>query len=653
MIINLVEIGKINTQRELKKYPINRPIFLNNYLFHYFILTNNLKGLRLKKFNVFKENEEGLNAFHLAAKYNNYSILRYLIKTYPDYIYNRNTVGENFLHYCDPTYRHYLKFVMKYSLDWPYLYQKYSKNNICNLDTLFSTGSYDTIRQIIVKYKFKYDIYNETPTYFNLLLNDHLKTKEIILLLKNIYKQDNRIFSYSDLQGNSFLYPVVLKGDLRLLKYLYKLNQKNKVIIFDAYTPINTYHIFSLAYNKGLIENDFTMSKYILNKIIDDHNFNETNKDGDNLAHFILKTRVNKFAGDYGIEKKILSNYKNWTQVNIDNETPLDYIVNLDYDKYSDFVKGAQINKSYKIGKIEDKKWEKLIKKLPKIKDDSKEIKLSSAEYSHGNIFQARFTDIAIFSYYLDNKYKNLYLPRYSGKIKALVYSNGIKYPDNMLKNYHNFAWLIIWNDKDNYYIHPHLNDCINSQKNTNKDYAFCILSLRLPNDGLHASLVVYDFKRNIIERFDPYGNTTSIDRDMDNILEEELTWNTGFKYYSPSRYFPVAGFQTLSDENNNMNMKLGDFGGYCLAWSIWYIEHRLANNSIEPKVLIRKTLNKFMGMKLKPHEYIRNYANMLNKERVSWLVKTGIPENLTSNEIIPMPYLVKIRENIIKENEA
>jgi hypothetical protein len=653
MIINLLDIGGIRNINDMRKYSISKPIFLNNYLFHYLILTNNLKGLKLDKFTVFKENEDGLNGFHLAAKYNNYPILRYLVRSYPDYIYNRNTRNENFLHYCDPTNINYKRFIMKYSLDWSYLYQKYSTDNICNLDTLFSMGSYNTIKRIVSKYNFKYDIYNETPTYFNLLLNDQLKTKEIILLLKNIYRQDNRIFSYTDLQGNNFLYPVVLKGNFKLLKYLYKLNEDKTIVNFDAYTPINTYHIFTLAYNKGLVNNDFAMSKYILDRIIDTHDFNETNKDGNNLAHFILKTRMNKYAGNYELEEKILSKYKNWNQLNIDKEAPLDYIVNLDYDKYSKFLKGAEINKKYHTSKIENNKWKKLITKLPKIKADKKQIKLTQTDYSHGNIFQARFTDIAIFCYFLDNKYKNLYLPRYKGKMKSITYSQGIKYPDNMLKEYHNFAWLIVWNDKDSYHIHPHLNESINAQKDTDKDYAFCILSLRLPNDGLHASLVIYDFKRNIIERFDPYGNTTVLDREMDDVLEEELTWNTGFKYYSPSRYFPVAGFQTISDENNNMNMKLGDFGGYCLAWSVWYIEHRLANDSIEPKTLVRKTLNRFMGMTLKPDEYIRNYANMLNKERVSWLTKNGIPENITSNEIIAIEYIAKIRKEIIKENDV
>ena len=38
------------------------------------------------------------------------------------------------------------------------------------------------------------------------------------------------------------------------------------------------------------------------------------------------------------------------------------------------------------------------------------------------------------------------------------------------------------------------------------------------------------------VERFEPHGNTNIIENDnvLDNILEEELTWNTGLKYLRP-----------------------------------------------------------------------------------------------------------------------
>ena len=647
MKIDLLKIGKINNLQELKKYKLDSSIFLDNYLFHYLILTNNFKGIKLYKHPFEKENDENLNGFHLSSKYENYKILSYLIDNYPKLSSNLNSNNENFLHYLSANSDEYKNILNKKKVNWSKLIQQYSNDKISPLDILFNSGNFENILEVIKKVKIKYYNYNETPQFFGIVMNDKLNNKERIKILKEIHKKDKKALSYSDLEGNNFLYPLILEDNLELFKFLYNFKESN--LIFDSYSPINTYHIFSVAYSKGVLNNDYKFSNYILDKILNNHNFYETNKNGDNLAHFMVKSRILRGKGNYEMEKKILSKYKYWDKLNVDNKSVLDYISLLDYNKYNNLIKGAQIDKDFNTKNIKNKMWKELINNLEKYTEKDN-IKLINTKYSHGNIFQARFTDIAIFSYHLDNKYKNLYLPRSKKKIKENPVKD-LKYPDDLLKFYNNFVWTIIWNNKDNYYVHPYLNKSI--KKNKDKyDYSFCLLSLRLPSDGLHASLIFYDFKNKIIERFDPYGNTMQLDKDMDKILEKELTKGLDFKYYSPNKYFPVAGFQTISDENNKMNQKMGDFGGYCLAWCMWYIEHRICNKDKDPKHLIRKTLNKLMKLKLKPNEYIRNYANHLNKKRVNWLVSNGIPKKETSNEILPINYLTKIKINIIKENE-
>lgn len=647
MKVNLLEIGKISSKNELKKYDLDKPIFLNNYLFHYLILTNNLKALQLEKFDIYKENDEKLNGFHLASKYDNYKILNYLLKNYSKYVNVQNSINENFLHYLEVESKNYRNIFNNKKIKWSKLLQKYSKEKISPIDILFSSGSYDNIIHVIDNINIKYYNYEETPAFFGIVLNKNLTNRNRIDILKKLTKKDKKVLSYPDLEGNNFLYPLILEDNNELFKFLY--NFKNSNLKFDEYSAINTYHIFSIAYSKGVINNDYKLSKYILDNILKSHDFNETNKNGDNLAHFILKSRILRGKGNYELEEKILSRYDLWDRCNVDNNSVIDYLVLQDFDKYSKFLKNAKISKNYNTKSIKNKKWKTLVENLDKyeIKND---ISLSQNKYVHSNLFQARFTDIAIFSYHLDKKYKNLYLPR-SKLSKKLDSMTDIRVPDDLLKVYNNFVWLIIWNSKDNYFIHPHLNKEISKNKNK-YDYSYCLLSLRLPNDGLHASLIFYDFKNKIIERFDPYGNTEALDKDMDNILKKELTKGLDFKYYSPNKYFPVAGFQTLSDENNKFNQKMGDFGGYCLAWCMWYIEHRIKNKKIPPKDLIRKTLNKLMKLDIKPNEYIRNYANYINKERVKWLTKIKIPKNETSNEILSPIYINKIKINIIKENE-
>ena len=67
-MIDFNKISKIKTKKDIKKYKIDEPIFLSNYLFHYLIMTNNIEAMKITRHPIYKENNEGLQGFHLAAK---------------------------------------------------------------------------------------------------------------------------------------------------------------------------------------------------------------------------------------------------------------------------------------------------------------------------------------------------------------------------------------------------------------------------------------------------------------------------------------------------------------------------------------------------------------------------------------------------------
>jgi hypothetical protein len=213
------------------------------------------------------------------------------------------------------------------------------------------------------------------------------------------------------------------------------------------------------------------------------------------------------------------------------------------------------------------------------------------------------------------------------------------------------FPWIINYYSDTEYYIHPYLNVLINNNK---KRFACVFISL-ISDNYLHANVLLYDFKNKTVERFEPYGNMYGLDVTIDDILEEELTWNTGLSYKRPSDYLPLVSFQMISDENNSNYQKPGDFGGFCLAWCIWYVEHRLKNPDILPKVLVGKIIKKISNLNIKFIEYIRNYANKINLERIKYLTSIGIPEKNTSNvnmknreELHITQYLIKSYSSII-----
>jgi len=101
MKLNLDKILNIKTKRDLESFNINKPIFYDNYLFHYLITLDKLDILQMAKFPVFKLNEEGLDGFMLAAKYNNMKILKYLMKEYPEYCQNHNEDNLGFINFLE------------------------------------------------------------------------------------------------------------------------------------------------------------------------------------------------------------------------------------------------------------------------------------------------------------------------------------------------------------------------------------------------------------------------------------------------------------------------------------------------------------------------------------------------------------------------
>ena len=170
-------------------------------------------------------------------------------------------------------------------------------------------------------------------------------------------------------------------------------------------------------------------------------------------------------------------------------------------------------------------------------------------------------------------------------KLKSLNVE--INYPIELL-GYKRFYYNVVASET-NSIIYTGSFPLISPKYNNNLGIVF--LSLTIGNDLKHANILIYDFNRLTIERFEPYGDD-GIDDVLDNYLDEELTWNTGFKYLRPKDFMTKPGYQLISDEGYS-SLKPGDFGGFCLGWCIWYLEHRLRNLKVDPKLLNQKTIEK------------------------------------------------------------
>jgi len=624
MKINFQEILNIKNNDQLKKFNINEPIFFNNYLFHYLIIFNKLDILKLNKFPIYKENDEGMNGFFLAAKYDNIDILKYLIETYPDYIYNKNDKNELFINYLNTDL---IMELLDYKLEWKRLFLQKISSEIIIYDLLLSECKFNDILKIL-------KIYKPNDCHLNaLIINENISSDNIITILKMF---DPSIYNLRDSEDINILFSAITRNDIKLIKFLL-----DSGIESNYFTMVNTYSPLMFTY----FNNNLKITKIVWDYIKNNFDYSATTKSNENIAHFLLK---NSYLDPLSLE--ILSNCNSyvWHQHNVNKVTPLHLLTKLNFENYHKIIKDQEINlnvigpnnkilKDY-LKEINAENWMQYLSTKKEYKELN-DVLIEKYEYSHGNLFQSKFKDISMIILTLKNKYVNLYLPNIDDvSLKNLNASDNITitWPDSIFDFSPIFPWIICYESEDKYWIHKNLNNLINStRREKTHDFGFVYLSLTVNNIGLHANILIYDFNRMTIERFDPYGDTVYFDKKLDEILEEELTWNTGFKYLKPSDYMPVSGFQTISDELNPLNQKSGDFGGFCLAWCTWYLEHRIKNSKIDQKDLVKKLIKKMSSMDISFMEYIRNYANKLNEERVLNLIKAGIDEKKISNTII------------------
>jgi len=639
MKLDLKKIINIKNQNDIKYYKLDKPLFHNNYLFHYLILLRNLDGLKLTTYPIYIENNDGMNGFHLAAKEYEFDIVSYLISKYPDYIYNKDKNNNSFVYYMP--FNEISHLIRKFpKLNWIDLIEFGSSKQHTITKMILSNLNYTELKQFLLVYKL--DILSTDQLLVFIMQNHKINNKDKIKILDDFTTEELNLRTktneglLSSIMDNSDLFKYMILRDVELNYYSYS----------------QSYPIFQALYldiMRGTKIKD-SLAIIIYNKIKTDKNFyTQTDKFLDNIAHkiiFFRYTSKNNTNNDLDLIILKECNDEIWNQVNINNYSPFELIVKLDYKTYSKLFTNIKINKDVMKRVKKDninKEWIELFSSLKEYNEPNNIVTINNLKYSHATLFQSRFTDLAIFCIYLTDKYKNLYLPNMeSYLLNNIVFDETTGYPfaDDLIMREPIFPWIINYNTNSTYYIHPYLNTLINTQlnlqKSKHKRFGCVFLSI-ITDSYLHANILIYDFENKTVERFEPYGNITQInniygEKSIDAILEEELTWNTGLRYIKPNEYLPYASFQMISDENNVEYQKAGDFGGFCLAWSIWYLENRLMNPDVSQSVLVKKLIGKISNSDIKFIEYIRNYANKINESRIKYLTNIGIHLHNTSD---------------------
>lgn len=595
---------ELRTTKDLEKFNPNKPLFYQNYLFHYLIILDKLDLLKAMKHPVYNFNEDKMDGFMLAAKYNNFKILEYLLKQYPEHSQNHNDEGMNFINFISKPSK-LISLMKKFkNINWEYLLKFKNQSNIEYYQYLLSELEEDDLKWFLTNHK----VFNSYYSIYAILYNEKINDSQKIKLFDKFTDKEINTKNY---ENKGILDDLIMTENVKLTEYFINRNIDLEYVIKPTSYFITPF--FAMIIKIFTEEKNVKLEKIIeivFKKIKLDYTY--VNKDGINYVQLILKMLLQNREIDSPIVNKITdyilseSPDESWRQINLNKENAVFYIVQLPIKKYLKYVKDRELDikqKNYQNKSAFDfatEDWEKELKKIKEYKIDNKiEIDVKENKYQHQTKFTATMMDIIIYFIYLSRKYKNLYIPK-------ILDSNNSR---------EDFPWVINYTS-NSIDIHPNLNFTINNIRRENKyDFALVFLAMNLENNLKHANILLYDFKNLSIERFEPYGND-GIEYEVDDILDEELTWNTGLKYLKPGDYLPKPGYQLLSNENDAEKQKVGDFGGFCSGWCIWYVEHRLKNSKIEPKTLNRKTLEKLLHLDDNLTEFIRNYSNKLFDEK-------------------------------------
>jgi ankyrin repeat protein len=192
------------------------------------------------------------------------------------------------------------------------------------------------------------------------------------------------------------------------------------------------------------------------------------------------------------------------------------------------------------------------------------------------------------------------------------------------------------------------LKKCINN----NKINIIIPLGIEMKN-GSHANYIIFNIKTKTVERFEPHGSTFPIGFNYDpDLLDESLKnhflkFDSKITYIKPKDYMPKIGFQIM-DMLEQQNKKIGDPGGFCALWSLWYVDMRLIYKDIDRKLLVDELIKTIKYNKISFKNLIRNYSKNITDLRDNILVKANMDINDWLNDVITNLQIEKLIGEII-----
>ena len=681
-------------------YPIHYLVKYNDYEIIDFVLKNN--NIRLDILDT-----DGRNLLYIPIKFNYLKVLDVLLK------YNKNSIGVNIIDKKDKlglTGLHYscifnnlesLKILLQNNADLFItdndqsncfdICFEYERNDILlhlikKIDDLnFLNSNSKNILQIaferenmlIINYlinnKVFFNINNKDSEYGNTILHTATILNYDIEIIKKLLEVNANV-NIQDFVGNTPLHYAISEKNIQLINLFINNFDNFNIENLEGNTVLHSYLI---NMNLTNIENYIISKEFkILKFLIENTNLNIQNNNGKTpLLILVLKK-----LWDYDIIYNILK--KKELNIFIEDNNNLSVISYLsNQSNIIDLVSESYYYQLQKNKKNLKDKWEincadqdfnnikdtdnkkKCISKIKSFIIKNKksipnminfEVNLEYDVFVNTCYYTGNNLDTAFGLSWLKMKFNNIkfilsYPLTINNKLEKYYKKMGVYY--NWKIDFSNIQ--IMWSYQK--LIFPsNFNQIINNFDYSEVDFVIIPLGIDISNkENLsHANILIWDVKKNIIERFEPHGAYHPINFNYNSKLLDKLLENKfkqidqKLKYRSPQEYLPVIGFEILENLEDDKCKRLGDPNGFCGLWCIWWCNQKLLYPNLSSEKLANYLIKRLKMDKKKFKNVIRNFSKNITDLRNNYLEKYSID----INDWIVNKYDQEIIDNLEKD---
>jgi ankyrin repeat protein len=614
---------------------------------HYAIFTNNMTSLKMlidNDANLDALNSQNMNSLQLAIMNRNEEMVKLICDNGVN-INNKSDTGENALHMaCNLQLystiellisKHININVQDYEYEFTSLDYSIINNDLKTVSILLKNGAFVNIQDIFGNSPLYYCVKEDNYEILNLLINSEY-TKNIINY--NLYNIDSKLP----------IHVLLSKDTNKIMQYLEQFIDNSDINFQDNFKISPLHYITKLGIWKiPKLQNILRKKKMNIFISNNDGMRPIDNVDKEDLIEFInLVTdsylyilRNNNFTWKLDWEnacnKELFLNKMSTNELKIIKDIYLLKNVELPKNDNIDTCRAVITNKLLTIYKNENSGCNfssfpsKLRKKCLLVTEGSK---LETCTFTGASL------DVLFGLIHLLQKHRNACSPidkNFDNNNELCKYYRSIGFSEESKCEFINFE--IVWVLQKIYFsssFKQNFNQCIENDTTT----IIIPLGIELEK-GSHANYLIYTKKTKELERFEPYGSAPPHQFDynpklLDNILKYYFkNIDADIIYIDPS-YMPKIGFQYF-DTLENTTGKIGDPGGFCALWSIWYADQRMMYPDINREELVKKLIKGIKIQNISFKDIIRNYSKNIIVIRDTVLNQN----NLTINDWINDQY--------------